>query len=83
MRSSRYKQCIFGGDEIGDYRAATEAGYDSIFMGSYGFDDRDRLITKGEVPPGLIYDTPKELVTMLADITVTKHTVPESRAVSF
>ena len=75
MRSSRYKQCIFCGDEIGDYRAATESGYDSILMGSYGFDDRERLISKGKVPPGLIYDTPKALASMLS-MTHRKHWLP-------
>ena len=83
MRSSRYKQCIFGGDEIGDYRAALESGYDSIFLGSYGFDDRERLITKGKVPPGVIYDTPKALAVKLADITIMKQPLPEEMVVSF
>lgn len=77
MRSSRYRQCIFGGDEIGDYRAAKESGYDTIFMGSYGFDDRERLVTNGKVPPGVIYDTPKELVEKLADITIMKRYLEE------
>lgn len=83
MRSSRYLQCIFGGDEIGDYRAAMDSGYDTIFLGSYGFDDRERLITKGKVPPAVIYDTPKELAGGLADITITKRSLPEEMVVSF
>ena len=72
MKSSRYRQCIFGADEVGDYKAAIETGYDSIFMASYGFDDKKRLIDEGEIPAGIIYDTPAELVDIM-NTNITKH----------
>ena len=65
MKSSRYKQCLFGADEVGDFRAAMETGYDTIFMASYGFDNRKRLISEGGVPTDIIFDTPKELAKHL------------------
>jgi len=66
MKSCRYKQCLFGADEIGDFRAATETGYDMIIMASYGFDNRKRLISEGDVPPDIIFDTPKDLAEILS-----------------
>ncbi len=63
MRSSRYRLSLFGADEIGDYTAATETGYDTI-MASYGFDSRDRLV-EAEVPVEQIYDTPAALAEQL------------------
>ena len=50
MAASRYYESILCADEIGDYRAAMETGYESL-MGSYGFDTRERLITHGDVAP--------------------------------
>ena len=47
-----------GGDEIGDYRAAVSSGYEAI-IGSYGFDHRDRLLTKGQLPAEIIFDDPE------------------------
>ncbi len=61
MKASSYKNCIFAGDEISDYRAAYEAGYNNIFMASYGFDTKDRLINKGKISEKNIYDSPKKL----------------------
>ena len=62
MKSSRYRLCLFGGDEIGDYAAAFAAGYDDIIMSSYGFDKKERLVNTGNIPVENIYDTPGELV---------------------
>lgn len=66
MRSSRYCECLLGADEISDYRAATAAGYE-VLMASYGFDHRDRLIGRGDVPVSLIYDDPASLAMEFAD----------------
>jgi phosphoglycolate phosphatase len=65
MKSSRYHECLLGGDEVGDYRAAIESGYESL-IASYGFDNHKRLIEHGEVPPQFIFDNPKDLVGQLA-----------------
>ena len=65
MRSSRYLECLFGADEVGDFRAATETGYDSIIMAGYGFDNRKRLEAEGQVPPETIFDTPQQLADEL------------------
>ena len=65
MKSSRYSRCLFGADEIGDFRAATESGYDTILMGSYGFDNARRLIREGKVPPEIIYHSPAKLAGAL------------------
>lgn len=62
MNSERYTHSWFGGDEVGDYRAASASNFTQIFIGSYGFDTKKRLIKAGEVPKTLIYDTPKCLV---------------------
>lgn len=83
MRASRYVQCIFCGDEIGDYRAAMETGYDAIIMSSYGFDDRVRLVESGSVPPGLICDSPEELAWKLGNSIGLNCTLPDDLAVSF
>lgn len=61
MFSSRYRSCLLGGDEIGDFRAALQCGY-VPFMASYGFDNRARLSMRGEVPPTSIFDTPESVV---------------------
>ncbi|HEY7840966.1 MAG TPA: hypothetical protein VIC61_05305 [Gammaproteobacteria bacterium] len=61
MKSSRYRTCLFGADEVGDYRAAAETGYDAI-MASYGFDSRKRLIEMAKVPEDRIFDSPRMLV---------------------
>lgn len=66
MRSSRYFECLLGADEISDYRAATAADYD-VLMASYGFDHRERLITRGKVPPALIDDDPATLVARFTE----------------
>ena len=50
MKSQRYEKTLFGGDEIGDYKAATESGYGCIMIGSYGFDNKARLMDTGKVP---------------------------------
>lgn len=80
MKSFRYGKCIFGADEIGDYRAATETDYDMIMMASYGFDDRKRLINEGEVPPEIIFDTPNDLVEKLtSSLRLLKTEPPQPR----
>lgn len=61
MQSTRYQTTLFGADEIGDFRAASETGYDNIIIASYGFDDRERLIKQGGVPPEIIGDTVQEI----------------------
>jgi phosphoglycolate phosphatase len=61
MKSSRYRLCLFGADEIGDYRAAVETGYDAL-MASYGFDSRKRLLEEAKVPEDRIFDSPRMLV---------------------
>ena len=81
MRSSRYRECIFGGDEIGDYRAAIDTGYDSIIMASYGFDDRIRLVETGGIPPGNICDSPDETAWKLAVTMGLDWSLPELLAV--
>ena len=68
MKSTRYRQCLFGADEISDFKAATQTGYDTILMASYGFDKRERLLKEGEVPAEIIYDTPQKLVTTVNSI---------------
>ena len=64
MRSSRYGEMLLAADEIGDYAAGSAAGYDCL-IGSYGFDTRERLIVKGEVPEHVIYDNPVSLAAAL------------------
>jgi len=65
MRSSRYVENLLVADEVGDYTAGLAAGYDCL-MASYGFDTRERLMDKGEVPPSAIYDDPASLAGELA-----------------
>jgi phosphoglycolate phosphatase len=65
MKSTRYTRSVFGADEIGDFRAASETGYDTIIMASYGFDNRNRLIKQGEVPGNMIFDSVKEVAAQL------------------
>lgn len=62
MKSARYLQTWFGGDEAGDYTAARETGYDNIVIGSYGFDTEKRLIKHAGVPESLVYSKPDKLV---------------------
>ena len=64
MAASRYHEALLCADEISDYRAAGEAGYRSL-IGSYGFDTSDRLLQRGAVPPGCLYDTPGTLADTL------------------
>jgi phosphoglycolate phosphatase-like HAD superfamily hydrolase len=64
MQASRYHEALLCADEIGDYHAACSAGYDSL-MGSYGFDARERLLARGEVPSEKLYDSLAELATAL------------------
>ncbi len=64
LRSSRYQECILGGDEIGDYRAALAADFDSI-IASYGFDNTKRLVDRGQVPLHCIVKTPAEFASEL------------------
>jgi len=77
MKSSRYRTCLFGADEVGDYRAASETGYDSV-MASYGFDSRRRLIDVAKVPEEHIFDSPRALVEGLRERLAAK---PVSRRV--
>ena len=64
MLASRYHETLLCADEIGDYRAACEAGY-GVLMGSYGFDTRARLRERGEVPAEVLYDSPEALASAL------------------
>jgi phosphoglycolate phosphatase len=68
MKSHRYRQCIFGADEISDYNAAVDTGYNKILMAGYGFDNRQRLVSQGEIPPDIIFDTPDELALQLSGL---------------
>lgn len=61
LRSTAHAGAVLGGDEVGDYRAAIESGYDA-FMASYGFDGRERLLRQGAIPPAAIHDTPATVV---------------------
>ncbi len=70
MRGDSYKHCIFAADEIGDYRAAVETGYDKILMASYGFDHRERLIEKGGIPEKIIFESPARLAKKLNKMLV-------------
>lgn len=64
MRASRYDRQILGADEVGDFHAATEAGYDCV-MATYGFDNRQRLLTHGAVPESVLFDDPAEVIAAL------------------
>ncbi|MBX9608398.1 MAG: hypothetical protein K2Y51_19425 [Gammaproteobacteria bacterium] len=64
MWAARYQAALLLADEVGDYHAAREAGYESM-MGTYGFDTRERLMRRGEVPSHALYDTPAELAAAL------------------
>ena len=64
MRSSRHEICLLGADEIGDYQAAVETGYQAV-IASYGFDERKRLTVKGRVPATIIAETPAGAVQLL------------------
>ena len=69
MKSSRYLRCLFAADEVGDFKAAVETGYDTILMGSYGFDNAQRLIQEGDVPPEIVYNSPAEIAEALEQRT--------------
>lgn len=56
MKAARYHDSLFAGDEIGDYRAAVATGYTTL-IGTYGFDNRKRLLERGDIPPGLLFDS--------------------------
>lgn len=64
LRSSGHHGAVLGGDEIGDYRAAVDSGYDPC-MASYGFDGRERLLRQGAIPDAAIHDTPAAAVEAL------------------
>jgi phosphoglycolate phosphatase-like HAD superfamily hydrolase len=51
-------------DEIGDYRAGELAGYQCL-IGTYGFDTRRRLLSKGGLPPEILLDTPAAVADAL------------------
>lgn len=65
MRSTRYVENLLAADEVGDYTAGVAAGYECL-MASYGFDTRERLEVKGEVPAAQIYDEPSSMAAALA-----------------
>ena len=81
MRSARYLESLLAADEIGDYTAGTAAGYD-CFMASYGFDARERLVAKGEVPPEQIYDDPETLAAALGERLAPYAPRPDGRSVA-
>lgn len=64
MASPRYHVSLLAGDEIGDYRAALAGGYTPL-IASYGFDGETRLRGRGEVPPGVLFDSPAVLARRL------------------
>lgn len=64
MCASRYRQSLLCADEIGDYRAGAESGYECL-IGSYGFDTAERLMVVGEVPAVAIYHSPAALAAEL------------------
>ena len=68
MKSSAYKSSIFAADEIRDYEAANQTGYDTILMASYGFDTKQRLIEKGRISEKVIYESPAKLAKKLNKI---------------
>ncbi|MEQ8289967.1 MAG: hypothetical protein RIB78_09600 [Gammaproteobacteria bacterium] len=70
MRADHYKHCIFAADEIGDYKAAVDTGYDTILMASYGFDHKERLQKKGDVPEKIIYESPARLAKKMNKLLV-------------
>lgn len=65
MKSSAFKTSIFVADEISDFQAAEETNYDVILMASYGFDTKERLIRKGNVPEEVIFESPEKLAKKL------------------
>ena len=68
MQSTRYRQSIFGADEVSDYNAATESGYEDIIMASYGFDSKKRLLEKGHIDRELIFDSPNYVVKRFEEL---------------
>jgi hypothetical protein len=64
MRATRYFESLLCADEVGDYHAGVETGYECL-IGSYGFDTRERLLEHGDVPPSCVYDTPPQLAAAL------------------
>lgn len=64
MLASRYREALLCADEIGDYHAACATGYESL-IGTYGFDGRERLMVRGEIPVASLYDTPADLADAL------------------
>jgi phosphoglycolate phosphatase len=80
LRSTRYRQCILGGDEIGDYRAALSANFDAI-IASYGFDNTKRLVKRGDVPLACIVDTPAEFAEAMRLHTATCMPVHKERLI--
>lgn len=68
MKASSFKNCIFAADEISDYLAAYDTGYNQILMASYGFDTKERLIQKGKIPEKIIYESPKQLAKKLSKV---------------
>ena len=67
MSSVRYELNLFGGDEVGDYKAATDSGYTAL-MASYGFDNASRLIKHANVPRDRIFHSPESIVQAFAEI---------------
>ena len=61
MKADCYERCIFTADEVGDFRSATDANYDTILMASYGFDTKERLMRKANVPEEIIFSSPENL----------------------
>ena len=68
LRSSRFERSVLGADEISDYEAACFAEFDPV-IASYGFDRRERLSGKGNVPEHVIVDTPGAAVEALRRLT--------------
>jgi hypothetical protein len=65
MRGGRLERAVLGADEISDFKAAAETGYEPV-IGCYGFDRHARLTKKGGIPEHLIAATPEDAVELLS-----------------
>ena len=67
MSSERYELRLFGGDEVGDYKAAMDSGYTAL-MAAYGFDTVSRLVNHANVPKDRIFDSPESIVAAFNEL---------------
>lgn len=57
-------RAIVCGDEYKDYASARSAGMNSLIV-SYGFESHARLVDDYDIPPGLVAQTPGEMIARL------------------